>query len=192
MALLHEGDPRLHRDAIVAGLLTIDKDEFAIEAQIRHLNAVLAGCEFRNANDATNLEYVRLKRTIENYLRVEILALNLRPVDPEYLKQDPRGMTYWLTDGRQNEVYCVVDADGVVAFHLNFLGHYIEGARGSSVRGGVVLENVSGERPGHKGSALLDMSHQPTPETLALAKSFVHNVVRSPPEMRELLEKFFD
>lgn len=208
MAVLHKGDPRFQKDGVVSGVLRIDKDEFAIEAQIRHLNMVLAGCEFRNTKGAANLESktvsglasnissgfagTRLKRTIENYLRVEILALNLRPVDPAYLKPDPRGATHWLTDGRQNEVYCVIDASGIVAFHLNFLGHYIEGARGTGVRGGVVLENVSGERPGHKASALLDMSRGLSSETLALAKSFVHNVVRSRPEMRNLLEKFLE
>lgn len=192
MGLLHQNDPRLRLDATIGGLLTIDKDEFEIEARVRHIGSVLAGCEFRNAHDPSDPERVRLRRSIENYFRVEILALNLRPVDPAYLKQDPRGATHWLTDGRQNEVYCVTDSEGVVAFHLSFLGHYVEGARGKATSGGAIVETSTEERPGHKGSALLDLSRHLDPETRALAKSFVQNVVRSPPDVRESLQKLLD
>lgn len=182
MGVIHAGDPRWKETDSCSGLVIIDKDEFGIQARICHVSEIVAGCEFVGEN-------TKLKRAIEKYLRVEILALNLRQVADAYLKQDPLGDTTWFTDG-QNEIYVVTGAKGgdIISFHMTFLGHYVEGGGNGGVRIGNVKE--SNKPMGHKGSALLDFSRDSGGEILGLAVTFVQNIERMPAEMRErLLEK---
>ncbi len=185
MALICDRVVKWASEDLIRGLLTVDKKEFQIEARIRHLSDVLAGCEFTGEN-------LTLKRAIEDYLRVEILALNLRPIGQAYLKPDPRGKAQWLTDGKANELYCVSDDQGLVAFHMSFIGHYVEWTREAGVRAGSVRPNED-DRPYHKGAELLDLSKSLTRETISLAKVFVQNVERVADELRrELIEKLAD
>jgi hypothetical protein len=181
MALLRDGlswNPGETRK----GFLIIDKEEFEVESKIRHLSGKLAGCEFLGA------ENVALKRSIEVYLRVEILALALRLVNDAYMKADPRGKTLWYTDGRQNEVYVVFDEAGVVAFHMSFLGNYVEGGRGQLPRVGELRDDTP-LAPGQKGSTMIDAPRRPAGNTLNLALTFLRNVDQLPPALREELAK---
>lgn len=177
MAVLHQGHGAFHPNSDARGLLIVDNEEFRIEARIRHLTDALAGCEFLNGS-------VELKRAIEQYLRVEILALSLRKVDEAYLKPDPRGRVQWFTDGRQNEMFCVTDAsDQVVAFHLSFFGNYVEGEKDRGVRAGNV-EDKESDRPGHKSSSLLNLNAVVSREIFVLGKVFVENVDRLDKDLR--------
>ena len=168
-------------EGVVAGVLKIDSSEFQVAGRIRYLNDVLAGCEFMDRSPG-------LTAAIEAYLRVEILALSLRQVDSAFMKADPRGQVYWFTDGRQNEFFCVADGGGVVAFHMTFLGNYIEGGRARGVKGGVVNDGREDSQT-HKGSALVDMSRALAPEMLNLAHAFIQNVATFPQALRADVEK---
>lgn len=192
MAVFHRDEPTLKVGGLLKGSIRIEKDEFAIEARIRHIIGVLAGCQFGAIakEGAQDEEFARLKRTVENYFRLEVLALNLYPVSAAFMKPDPRGATHWVTDGRQNEVFCVTDARGVVSFHLSFLGHYVEGTRGAGLQVGLIHEKLSSERPAHKASAMLDLTRAPKPETVRLALSFTQNSLRLPAEVRKGIEDF--
>ncbi len=193
MAIFHREDPALKVDGQLRGIISIDKDEFAIEARIRHIFGILAGCQFGNESDQglPKDEYTRLKRAVENYFRIEVLALSLHPVSAAFMKKDERGISHWVTDGRQNEVYCVMDGQGMVVFHLSFVGHYVEGGRGVPLQAGLVHERGHHDGPGHKVAAMLDLSREPAAETLRLALTFVQNAVRLPAEVRKELEDFF-
>ncbi len=171
----HEGV--WQKDGVVSGLLKVDRDEFPVSARVRHVTQLIAGCEFVDPPAG-------LTHAIEAYLRVEILALNLRKVDPGYMKKDARGEALWFTDGRQNELFCVVDASGLVAYHVSFLGNYFEGGRDKKVKGGLINEDAEESRQ-HKGSALIDMNRALSPEMVRLAKSFVQNVEQLPLAVRE-------
>jgi hypothetical protein len=180
MAVIHENAKGFTKDGIIGGTLIIDTHEIAIEARIRHLTEAIAGCEFIDQN-------LSLKRSVEQYLRVEILALNLTQVSESYLKPDPRGKTLWLTDGRQNELFAIIDSEGVVAFHLSFVGTYVEGGRGQIPRVGNTQEKVS-EMPGHKGSTLVGhVSAEVSRETIVLARVFIQNIDRAAQEVRDQL-----
>ena len=179
MALIREAAHGWKKDDTLQGALIIDQNEYEIEARIKHLDSTLAGCQF--VSDRTDF-----KKAIHNYLKVEILALTLRPVSKEYLKADPRGEVHWLTDGRQNEFYCVTDTNGVVAFNMSFLGTYVEGGRATSLRTGSVRATATGEAR-HKGAELLDLANQPTHDTLKLAEIFVQNIERLDSSIRAQL-----
>jgi hypothetical protein len=178
MAIIHDNYGGFTKDGTIAGLLVVDQNEINIEARIRHLTQNIAGCEFVGQN-------LKLKRSIEQYLKVEILALSLSKVSEAYLKPDPRGKTLWLTDGRQNELFAVFDGEGIVAYHLSFLGNYVDGGRGLPPRVGNMRDQVS-ELPGHKGSTLVDLaSPQVSREAIALARVFVLNVDGAPKNLRD-------
>jgi hypothetical protein len=165
----------------IEGILVIDKEEMALKARVRHLSEALAGCEFFSDNPA-------LSRAIAGYLKIEILALTLRKVNEQYLKPDPRGRVEWLTDGRQNELYCVLDDQGVVAFHMSFLGNYVEGGRGMEARGGTVNQD-SRSAQGHKRSALIDLSSSLSPEMSAFGRTFVQNTEQLSEVARKEIER---
>lgn len=165
-------------DGTCKGIVVIDKEVFDVVLHVRHLSPIIAGCEFQET------ENMVLKRAIEAYLRVEILALTLRKVNEAYIKPDPRGKSYWFTDGRQNELFVVVDNEGVLSYHMSFLGHYVEGGRDQSPRVGGL--NDQGVTPfGQKGATLIEVSRKPSGNILNLALTFVRNVNQLPQKIRE-------
>ena len=186
MAVVHGGDSSLlgifQDGQPIQGFVEIDSKEVAIQARVRHVSKLLAGCEFTDQSAA-------LRKAVESYLRVEISALSLRPVDEMYLQADPRGQVSWFTDGKQNEVYCVTDDKGLAAFHMTFLGNYIEGSRGKPLSGGLVNEDEGGSDR-QKGSSLLEMNSFFKPEMANLALTFIQNVERMSPETRKEIEKY--
>ncbi len=150
----------------ITGELMINENGYPIELEVRHLSEHVVGCQFIGSTPV-------LTKAIEEYFRIEILALRLNRVDEAYLKQDPNGRVSWFTDGGQNEVHFVSDEQGVLNFHMSFLGNYIEGGRGRPLRCGHIVEDT---RIYHKGSALLDLSEPVTDEILELGKLLIDNV----------------
>ena len=189
MALLRGGTAWLPGETH-SGRLTIDRDEHAIELRVRHASRLasesqgnrqssqLVGCEFVGSENPA------LRRSIEIYLRVEILALTLRLVNEAYLTPDPRGQTLWYTDGRQNELFVIVDDKGVAAYHMSFLGNYVEGSRGQVPRVGELRESSGSGPNGQKGATLIELGGQPVGHMLNLALSFVRNVDQLAPPIR--------
>lgn len=175
MAVFRDANDGWHIGDLVHGVLRIDKAEFSVSATIRHISPRVAGFEFKEPS-------LTVVRAIEGYLRVEILALSLRRVDPAYMKKDPRGETHWFTDGRQNELFYVADARGVVSFHMTFMGNYIEGGRDRALKGGVV--NESEDEQMHKGAALVDVSRKLSPEMSAIAITYVQHIEALPANLR--------
>ncbi len=176
LAVFHLQRPEFVEGAEVSGHMLIESQDFAISARIRHVTEVLAGLEFLNAD-------VALRRAVEKYLSVEILALNLRPIASSYLKPDPRGEAMWFTDGKKSEIYCVRDKDGLISFHLGFLGNYVEFERGGRLRAGTVLDSEPREAR-YKGSDLIEMSRHPSHEIIKLARVFAQNAERAPNDLR--------
>lgn len=172
----------------VKGDLTIDAETFAVEAIVRHCSMGAVGFEFKAGfGQDGERGRVELQRAIENYLKLEILALSFRKVDSSYLKADPRGDVSWFTDGKHNEIYCVTDPKGIVNFHVTFLGNYLEGGRAQPLRFAYTNEDVAEGKPGHKGSTLLDLSTAVDQKTLELVQALFESVESMPGELRTAL-----
>jgi hypothetical protein len=166
------------KESLISGTFVVDKSEHKIEARVRHITQSFAGCEFIGENK-------ELRQSIESYLRVEILALNLSMVNPQYIKEDPRGKASWYTDGKQNELYATEDAKGVSGFHLSFFGTYLEYDRTSGLRTGLLHdEEADDTNPGYKGSSIIEMKGGIPIETISLADTFVRNIEKMPAETR--------
>ena len=166
----------------VDGTLKIDGQDHQVKVVVKHTTQAFSGVQFEGSIG-------QLKKAIENYLRVEILALSLTKVDDAYLKPDPRGQAVWLTDGRQNEIYTVSDASGLAAWHLNFFGNYMEGERGKKVRSGSVQEHEEKNDPGHKGSAMVEIASAVPEEIARIGRTFVQNAEKLPAPLREAILK---
>lgn len=179
MALRRSGAPEMELDQEVQGVLNINGRDFDVRARVRHFADQQIGCVFTELPSD-------FARAVHDYLRVEILALKLNPVAEAFLKVDPRGQVHWFTDGRQNEVYGVTDADGVIEFHAFFLGNYVEGGRGKVLRCGYVREDRRQE-PGYKASALVDTLGEVSGEMVELAQALVMNVGAMSPELKKNL-----
>src|ERR1700733_4769906 len=78
MALLHKSLVNPAPGQSLKGDLTIDKDDFFVEGVVKHSSHYLLGFEFNSPSR-------EMQRAIENYLRLEISALSLRPIDEAYL-----------------------------------------------------------------------------------------------------------
>lgn len=163
----------------IEGELEVNDSSFKVASEVRHLGDAIVGCQFVGAYDP-------LSRAIEEYFRVEICALQLYPVDEAYLKHDPAGQVRWFTDGKQNEVYFVADGDGILTFHVSFLGNYIEGGRGKVLRCGHVIEDLPSTK--HKGSSLLDLSPQISEEVLRLSHQLIDSLESLPAAEAGLLK----
>ena len=120
---------------------------------------------------------------------MEICGLQLKKIDPKFLKQVPNGQIVWFTDGNANEVYFLMDKNGVQEFHLTFLGNYVEGGRNKALRAGYVVEEFDVKQTTHKGSDLLEMGPGIENEVLFLGIQLVENTEQMPKEQRELLVK---
>ena len=164
---------------IIPGVLEIDKNAFELQAQVRHITPRFAG-----------LEFVKPQRTlveaIENFFRLEFVALRLRLVDPAYLQTDPRGRVVWLTDGQQNEVHAIVGKNGLIEFHLSFLGHHVQGTTDKGVRIGSISESEA-TTPGHKGATLIVENAFAAKDILRLALIFVSHASDVPEHVRKLI-----
>jgi hypothetical protein len=187
LGLLHGGDSSLTSARVLQGVLTIDKESFVISGELRHCGEFVAGFQIDVDEPAQKRG---LLRAIESYLRLEIMALQLRPVNSALIQKDPRGEAHWFTDGRQNEIFCISDREGLVAFHMNFLGKYIEGERDGQIRTGDLSEGKNPSVSGRHSAALLKDARSLPEYELQLAQSFVNNVIQSPIELRDHLLKF--
>jgi hypothetical protein len=138
----------------LVGQLEIDKDKFEVKSEVRHVSANIIGCQFQEPPSP-------LVHAIENYFKLEITGLELKAVTESVLKGDPRGQVKWFTDGKENEIYFVVDRKGILDFHLTFLGNYIEGGRNLTLRAGLVGDDFEVTDPSfrmdHKKAQLLHL-----------------------------------
>ena len=96
-----------------------------------------------------------LRSRILRFFDVEIAAASLLKVGKENLQTTSDGTPHWFNGEKGAELFYVVNAGQVVRFHASFLGNYVEGAQGKSLKCGQVMEDTGGEGPRYKGSNLI-------------------------------------
>jgi hypothetical protein len=157
------------RGDVFSGELQINDRFFAVDAEIKQASNNVVGCEF--VQGATS----ELTAAVNGYFKVEICGLELKPVAKKFLKADPNGEVFWLTDGGTNEIYLVRDESGIHNFHVSFLGHYIEGGRTTPLQAGHVVEEFDTDVRGLKPSSLLDVTRAIDSEVLFLGTLLIEN-----------------
>lgn len=180
MGLLRAQGDLLRLGEMLRGELVVNEMSFPIESEVKHLSDSVVGCRFLSPQEV-------LTRAIEEYFRVEICALRLNRVDESYLKKEPEGQVFWFTDGLQNEVYFVLDQNGILRFHISFLGNYIEGGRARPLRCGHIVEDAKPDSK-HKGSNLLDLTDDVTDDVLKLCCLLIDNLEKLPADQAHALK----
>lgn len=139
---------------------------FKVLATIVHISETTVGLRF-------NMITPEFEMALEQYFKAELLGAKLNLVDKKYLKPENNILPIWLTDGRNNEIYILADKSGILNFHLNFMGHYVEGEKDKRVRVGHIIQTEKSQI--NKGSDLISMDPQVHKSSLSLARDFVSN-----------------
>ena len=174
IGLFRNDAPDARAGQVIEGVLTIAGKPFSVAVEVRHVSPSVVGLRFKDVSAALN-------RAIEDYFRIEIVALKLRQMNPEFMKQDPEGTPVWFTDGRLNELYYVVKDGELKRFHMSFLGHYLEGGPDAPVRSGFAPDE-SEEARGNSGqrAPLVDLGREASRQALELGQQLLVNVVALP------------
>jgi hypothetical protein len=172
-------------DQIISGQILIsDEEAFALEAKVVHLSTYIIGMSFR-------LETRELSKNLAQYFRAEMIGARLRLVDKKYLQTPQNGEPMWLTDGHDNELYVVFNKEGILNFHMSFLGHYIEGSMGKRTLVGQLAAKTQDRKQNMQSeSDLIIFNDDAREETLKLAREYVMNAAGIPAGRLEQLLKF--
>jgi hypothetical protein len=165
----------------VGGLLLIGSHQLGIRARIIHLSTALVGCRFEG-------ELASLQQAIDEYFKLELTAIQARPMNPSILKKDPRGTPHWFMAENNSELYYIENAGRVVHFHLSVFGNYIDGGEGKPTTYGH-------EQPDRDGAELIKSSvliHTTTdlPKDVVMgALRFLEGIDKVPREVRDQIVK---
>jgi hypothetical protein len=181
----HPGLDALSPGIRVTGELELDGKGFEVEAEVRHITRNILGCRFIG-------EPTELALAVQEYLRGEILGLSLQPVGVENLAQPDEGTPEWYTDGDNNELYFVKSPEGILSFHITFLGSYLEGGVDKKLRFGYIVNEGEGESVLYKGSNLIHFEPEIPGGTDELAATIIQNVSDLSLQNRNRLLKFLE
>jgi len=158
--------------------LQIGKNVFKIDLFIIHLSPAVIGCKFINPSK-------ELVTAINQYLKVELLAVEMIYIGPQNLEPTALGVPHWYHGDNNTELYFVEEPKShkVVQMKLLFLGHYLEAAPGQAVKFGHYVENEAlnqasaGAKSERLGTATnIRWENSIGAETLSAAIDFLNNV----------------
>lgn len=162
-----------HRNALSGaspqGTLTIGDERFEVELEVKHASESVAGCRFKEASGA-------LVAAIQAYLELELSALELRPVDSEFLQRTGKGEPLWFFRDRSCELYVVLEKEAVLHFHGSFCGFYFEGGDGKAARFGYLTASPEHKSKKHPQSDIIRFEANVTDHQRALIQRFVQYV----------------
>lgn len=140
------------------------------------------GCMFDQEN-------ISLTAEIYDYLKVQIAAHGLTPVNKKFLDAEIRDKATWLTDGRNNEIYYLIENNMIQEFQISFLGNHLSGGQDKELLYGKL--NQKDDLEPWITWEILDSN--PFRSTLPhLAKQFIQQVVEIPEPIKKLLSKAID
>ncbi len=111
--------------------------------------------------------------------------MSLRRMDPKLMHSVSQGEAHWYTDGGTNEVYLVTDAEGLLNFHISFMGNYVEGGRSQRTRCGHVLEE---QADCFKRSNLIELFPSTSAQMLTYARQLVQCIEQMPANQKAQIE----
>lgn len=168
----------------IRGEVEINSQLFPTQIEVRHLTNRVIGGHFLMPKQG-------LDEAIRSYFASELIGLCLNLVDSSILKKEESGTSYWLTDGRQNEVYIHWDKGLIQHFHLTYLGNYIEGSSQKPLRYGYVADETG--RKAYKASTLIRLSSEIPEGIRESASKLVLNLRGLPGDVqKELVNSILD
>lgn len=117
--------------------LIVNGQAFDIESEVVRVTPSVIGAFFQSPSLA-------FLGALKNYLIIEISAMKLSPVAPEYLKPVAIGTPHWLEGEKKLGVYFVENHGEVLEFNLSFFGNIVEYRASSPVKFGKTYLDLSG------------------------------------------------
>ena len=163
----------------MTGSMVFPDGKFPVTMKVAHASDLAIGCAFVE-------EFTNLKNEILRYFSVELAAKELVEVNADILKSEPDGAPR-LFRGRKNCELFLVENDGkIVRFQLSLFGNYIEGGEGLKTKLGF-LASAQDEKPKYKGTSLVRLVSEFSPEILSNATKYVENIQALSSEQREII-----
>ncbi len=174
-----DGMPLPLKGDIISASVVFPDGRFPVTLRVAHASELALGCAFI-------AEFSNLKAEILRFFSVELAAKELVEVNALILKAEPDGQPR-LFRGRNNcELFLVEYGGKIVRFQLSFFGNYIEGGDGLKTKLGF-LTLAQTDKPKYKGSSLVRLVSELSPEILQNAMKFIENIKALPEEQREII-----
>ena len=157
---------------VIAGAVTIDKDEFEVELKVVHLTPPLVGCAFINHQET-------LAQSLNEKFEFELSAHSLVKMKPGILKPVDEGTPYFYFGKQQEELYFVRASNVITQFNICFEGIYIEGGRNRELKMGMIAEQDMRTAPkGYTPTARMEVAffEEIKPDFIDKAKAFLRNI----------------
>ncbi|MDH5297479.1 MAG: hypothetical protein OEV91_00485 [Desulfobulbaceae bacterium] len=170
--------------AMIFGDFLFGGDRHPVSMLVVRSAGKIVGCQF----DSSSKE--RLRPLVLRYFDLELSALRLYPVDPQYLKEEEDGQPHWLRGHDNCELFLVEREGRLVRFNLTFFGNHIEGGAELPLRFGQVVDTEEGGGDGGykmKESSLISPLASFPPELLERAWRFVANIEPLAEEHRRVI-----
>jgi hypothetical protein len=168
--IVEEGLPPPERGVAMQGQFHFGESRIPFAGEVVHSTGQVIGLRFTGATAA-------ISEMVQKHFDIELRAKAMVEVKREMLKEEPDGKPRWFRSSRGFDLFLVEGQGGeVVSFHLAFLGHYFEGARGKALRYGNVVDAHPGASAQYKGSDVIQFQNEIPADTRSAAVRVVENV----------------
>lgn len=154
---------------VLSGSLTLPSARFPVELKVAFVSRSAIGCAFVG-------EFSGLKSEIQRHFKIQLSALQLIEVNPEILKEEKDGKARLFRGQNNCELFFVEDAGKIARFQLSFFGNYVEGGAGLRTRFGFLSAGIETDKPKYKGSSLVRLVPELSPEVLKSASTFLDHI----------------
>ena len=158
---------------IIDGKFLFQGREYPASMQIVHISGNMVGCQFSTAVREV------ISPMVLRYFELELSALQLTPVNSNFLKKPEDGEPRWFRGKDNCELYYVENEGRIVRFNLTFFGNHIEGGDKLPLRyGEVVVDDEITDADGYKikETALIRPRGALSPEVMGMTFKFVANI----------------
>ena len=114
------------------GQLKLKNEQIAVEIEVVRVTSNFVGVRFIESLG-------NLRNRINRYFETELLAIEMKRVDPKFLRADTsEGEPHWYRSSDGAELFLITQENDLKRFTLSFLGFYFEGQEGEPLRFGTI------------------------------------------------------
>ena len=112
-------------ETVIEGTLKVLDHQTPMSARIIHITSDIAGCHFTKTSQP-------VKEILNKYFEVELAAMKMTKVSPEYLKKESDGDPIWFRGSDNCDLFLVASNNHIIRFNISFFGNNIEWQAGES------------------------------------------------------------
>lgn len=159
--------------------LVIKGKFFEVTFKVAHVSPLVIGATYVSPS----LEFMAYMKA---FFMVEVAALKLSTVAPQFVKPASQGIAHWLEGEKKTSVYYVETDGKIVEFNLSFFGNTIEYHGDTNWRFGQTQLDSAGNAFNSSTGFKWDTAWPP--QTVELARRFIDAI----PKLRDSEKLFFE